>query len=180
VAGIDINTMGRELLASRAACVYPAETLEALSHFVQQKYGIKRYESPILIGYSSGATVVYATLAQSPGGTFKGAVSLGFCPDLGWSKPMCRGEGLEHDPGAKVGFVYRPATRMGDPGCLQATRPVCDPGRRQFVAKVLGAGVMLPKVGHGIPWAKLAAGFSVRSMISTRRARSSRAACCSN
>jgi type IV secretory pathway VirJ component len=153
VAGVDINAMGKQLLASRAACVYPAETLEALSHFVQQKYGIKRYESPILVGYSSGATVVYATLAQSPGGTFEGAVSLGFCPDLGWSKPMCRGEGLEHDPGARVGFVYRPATRMGDPWiALQGDQDqVCDPEQtRQFVAKVPGAqAMMLPKVGHG-------------------------------
>ena len=153
VAGVDINQMGKRLQASSDTCANFAVTFEAFSHFVQQKYGLKRYESPILVGYSSGATVVYGTLAQSPVGTFKGALSLGFCPDLEWSKPMCRGEGLEHDPGAKVGFVYRPAMHLRDPWiALQGDQDqVCNPEQtRQFVAKVPGAKVVtLPKVGHG-------------------------------
>jgi type IV secretory pathway VirJ component len=153
VAGVDINQMGRQVLASGAACNYSAGTFETFSHFVQQKYGMKRYTPPILVGYSSGATVVYATLAQSPAGTFKGALSLGFCPDLDWKKPFCRGEGLEHDPGAKVGFVYQPATHLRDPWfALQGEQDqVCSAEQtRQFVAKVPGAQVVsLPKVGHG-------------------------------
>jgi type IV secretory pathway VirJ component len=44
---------------------------------------------PILVGYSSGATVVYGALAQAPPTTFRGAVSLGFCPDLEVKKPFC-------------------------------------------------------------------------------------------
>ena len=153
VAGVDINQMGKRLQTSSDTCANLAVTFETFSHFVQQKYGLKRYESPILVGYSSGATVVYAALAQSPVGTFKGALSLGFCPDLEWSKPMCRGEGLEHDPGAKVGFVYRPATHLRDPWiALQGVQDqVCNAEQtRQFVAKVPSAKVvMLPKVGHG-------------------------------
>lgn len=153
VAGVDINQMGRQVLSSREACNYAAGTFETFSHFVQQKYGMKRYLTPILVGYSSGATVVYATLAQSPAGTFKGALSLGFCPDLEWKKPFCRGEGLDHDPGAKVGFVYRPATHLRDPWiALQGEQDqVCSAEQtRQFVARVPGAQVVsLPKVGHG-------------------------------
>jgi type IV secretory pathway VirJ component len=153
VLGVDINQMGKRLLASADSCINAAATFETLSHFAQQKYGMKRYETPILVGYSSGATVVYATLAQSPVGTFKGALSLGFCPDLEWNKPLCRGEGLEHDPGPKVGFVYRPATHLRDPWiALQGGQDqVCDAGRTgQFVAQVPGARIVqLPKVGHG-------------------------------
>ena len=117
------------------------------------EYALPRYLTPTLVGYSSGATVVYATLAQAPVGTFKGALSLGFCPDLEWSKPLCRGDGLEHDPDARVGFVYRPATHLRDPWiALQGEQDqVCNAEQiRQFVAKVPGAKVVtLPKVGHG-------------------------------
>jgi type IV secretory pathway VirJ component len=153
VAGVDINQMGRQVLASSEACSYAAGTFETFSHFVQQKYRMKRYATPILVGYSSGATVVYATLAQAPAGTFKGALSLGFCPDLEWSKPLCRGEGLAHDQGAKGGFVYRPAARLRDPWiALQGEQDqVCTPEQtRQFAAKVPGTQVVtLPKVRHG-------------------------------
>jgi type IV secretory pathway VirJ component len=153
VAGVDIKQMRKQLLASSERCNYAAGTFETFSHLVQQKYGMKRYESPILVGYSSGATVVYATLAQSPVGTFKGALSLGFCPDLDWSKPLCRGEGLEHDPGAKIGFVYRPATHLRDRWiALQGEQDqVCRAEQaRQFAARVPSAQLMaLPKVGHG-------------------------------
>ena len=152
VAGVDIVQMGKRQLASSSTCISGAGLFEALSHFVQQKYGLKRYETPILVGYSSGATLVYATLAQSPVGTFKGAVALGFCPDLEWSKPMCKGEGLERDA-AKVGFIYRPAPKMRDPFiALQGEQDqVCDPAKTgEFIGKVPSAEVMmLPKVGHG-------------------------------
>ncbi len=152
VAGVDITKMGKLQMASSSQCISGAEVFEGLSHFVQQKFGVPRYETPILVGYSSGATVVYATLAQAPVGTFKGAVALGFCPDLEWRKPMCRGEGLERDP-AKVGFVYRPAAKIREPFiALQGEQDqVCNPAQTQeFIAKVPAAKViMLPKVGHG-------------------------------
>jgi type IV secretory pathway VirJ component len=153
VAGVDITRLGKHVLASSDSCTSTAALFETLSHFLQQKYAFKGYETPILVGYSSGATVVYATLAQSPVGTFKGALSLGFCPDLEWSKPLCRGEGLERDPGAKIGFVYRPATHLRDPWiALQGGQDqVCGAEQtRKFVAQVPGAQLVeLPKVGHG-------------------------------
>ncbi len=95
MAGVDIRQMARRggrPQAPRAANL--AVSFEGFSHFVQQKYGLG-VRSPILVGYSSGATLVYATLAQAPVGTFKGALSLGFCPDLEWRMPLCRGEGLD-------------------------------------------------------------------------------------
>lgn len=152
VAGVDIGQMSRRQLASGNSCVFAAGIFESLSHFLQQKYGLGSYETPILAGYSSGATVVYATLAQAPAGTFKGAVALGFCPDLDWRKPLCASEGFEHDP-AKVGFVYRPATKLRDRFiALQGEQDqVCNAqATREFTSKVPGAEtLMLPKVGHG-------------------------------
>ena len=44
---------------------------------------------PLLIGYSSGATVAYAGLAQAGAHHYSGAMTLGFCPDLIIHKP-CR------------------------------------------------------------------------------------------
>jgi type IV secretory pathway VirJ component len=152
VAGVDVTEMERQARDSHAGCVSAAAMLEGLSHHLQQRYGLRQYQTPVLVGYSSGATLAYATLAQAPPGTFKGAVSLGFCPDLEWSKPLCRGEGLEHDA-ARSGFVYRPATHLQAPWiALQGEQDqVCAAAQtREFVARVPGAEVLsLPRVGHG-------------------------------
>lgn len=66
-----------------------------MSHYTQQKLGFPDYVPPILAGYASGATLAYAALVQSHVGTFRGAISLGFCPSLSVTKPPCRGDRLE-------------------------------------------------------------------------------------
>lgn len=153
VAGVDVAQMSRLAPGSQSGCVQSAATLEGLSHFVQQKYGLPQYLVPVLVGYSSGATLAYATLVQAPAGTFKGALSLGFCPDLEWPRPLCRGEGLEHDPAPKRGFIYRPVSHLQEPWvALQGEQDqVCDAAQtRAFASRVPGAEMLaLPKVGHG-------------------------------
>ena len=67
--------------APDAPCQMIAADFETLSHQMQKQIGMSEYHVPVLVGYSSGATVVYATLVQSPPGTFAGALSLGFCAD---------------------------------------------------------------------------------------------------
>jgi type IV secretory pathway VirJ component len=62
-----------------------------------------------LVGYSSGATLVYATLAEAPDGLFKGALSLGFCPDLDLKKTVCKGSGIETAPHATLHAAVLPA-----------------------------------------------------------------------
>ena len=74
---------------------------EDLSHFIQKTLGLPGYVRPLLIGYSSGATLVSAALVQSPAGTFLGAVSMGICPDLPVSKPFCKGSGLAMEKNPK-------------------------------------------------------------------------------
>ena len=79
VVGIDIRAFMRSLEAS-ATVRYPAGALEELSRAVQLRLELPAYERPILVGYSSGATLVYAAIAAAPPETFAGAISLGFCP----------------------------------------------------------------------------------------------------
>jgi len=154
VVGIDIVAYLKNLEASRESCLYPAADFEGLSQFVQKKMGFPTYEYPVLVGYSSGATLVYAVLVQAPARTFRGAVSLGFCPDLPLTKPLCRGSGLEWRRGPKgKGYSFLPANLLQDPWiALQGEiDQVCDPIAAQAYARqvVNGRIVMLPKVGHG-------------------------------
>jgi type IV secretory pathway VirJ component len=152
VAGVDVTAVERLTAGAAGSCAGVAGSLEGLAHYVEQRYGLRDYLKPILVGYSSGATLAYATLAQAPAGTFQGAISLGFCPDLEWRKPLCRGEGLEHEA-VKQGFVYRPAQHLQEPWiALQGERDeVCAVSQtRAFVAQVPGAEIVsLPLVGHG-------------------------------
>jgi alpha/beta superfamily hydrolase len=110
---------------------------------------------PVIIGYSSGATVVYASLAADAGKRFNGGISLGFCPDLLIHKPFCRGDG-----GLTAHWQKQPPTWVFNKidtvrarwRILQGERDeVCDPrfagefasGQRDSKA------IMLPGVGHG-------------------------------
>jgi len=113
---VDIRRYLKALAGSPEPCVYPASDFEALGQFIQKHDGFSDYHPPVLVGYSSGATLVYAVLVQAPPGTFKGALSLGFCPDLALSKPFCKGRGLAFVPGPKgKGVVFLPAARLEPP-----------------------------------------------------------------
>jgi type IV secretory pathway VirJ component len=154
VVGIDINYFLKQMEASGEKCLYPAADFEALSKFVQMKLNYPSYRTPILVGYSSGATLIYAALVQAPSNTFLGGVSMGFCPDLMLTKPMCRGSGLEWTSGPKgKGYVFLPATSLEVPWiALQGTiDQVCEPtATESYVKKVpQGEVIVLPKVGHG-------------------------------
>ncbi len=153
VVGIDIISYLKRAAAVDDTCTYIAGDLESLSQFVQQKYKFREYRRPVLVGYSSGATLVYATLVQAPEGTFLGGISLGFCPDLRTSKPLCKGQGLAWTNDPKLGAVYTPAPRLATPWIALhgAIDQVCDAAEtRAFMEKVGDAELVeLPKVGHG-------------------------------
>ena len=154
VAGIDITRYLGALGKGTGSCDRPAEDFEALSQFLQKHYGFTSYRRPVLVGYSSGATLVYATLAQAPAGTFAGAISLGFCPDLSLPRPFCRGRGIESRPGRKATqTIFLPAEKLDTPwAVLQGTQDqVCNPAETaNFVRQVPGGRLFaLDKVGHG-------------------------------
>jgi type IV secretory pathway VirJ component len=151
--GIDIRTFLASLERS-GSCAYPAGSLEELSRTVQLRHHLPEYRAPILVGYSSGATLVYAALAQAPPETFRGAISLGFCPDVSLRTPLCRGRGLVSRPKAKgTGVDLDAFGAMGVPWAVLQGEidQVCAPAETaRFVAQIGSAHLIsLPKVGHG-------------------------------
>ena len=80
VVGINILQYLKKIKTEKTKCYYLASDFENLSIMIQKKYKLKKYLKPILMGYSSGATMVYGVLAQAPANTFKGAIALCFVP----------------------------------------------------------------------------------------------------
>jgi type IV secretory pathway VirJ component len=164
VVGVDIThyiktvvgaaAVGTAAADAAAACFDPAADFAALGKAVEERFGYTDRRPPILVGYSSGATLVYATLVQAPPGAFAGAVSLGFCPDLIVNMPICKGNGLtwQRDPHRK-GVDFLPSRLLVVPWiALQGDiDKICTPAdTRSYVAKVPhGELVWLHKVGHG-------------------------------
>ncbi len=155
VVGIDIRRYLDSLkLTGSGQCQSLAADFENLSHRVQGQLGLRSYLPPVLVGYSSGATVVYAALAQAPQGTFAGAISLGFCADQDFGgAALCPGAGLEYQPGKHGTVIVEPAHHLTDPWIAfqgQADQVCSAAAVDQFAARVPGAEVVrLPEVGHG-------------------------------
>jgi type IV secretory pathway VirJ component len=156
VAGLDVRTYLADIAAHPVACRYLAADLETLGHRVQRELRTSDYLVPLLYGYSSGATLAYATLAQSPPGTFGGAVSLGFCPDQKFgATPLCPGPEaqLRYHPGPRGAYVFEPAPQLKDrwiafQGLSDRTCPADVVDR--FAAQVGNAQMIrLEGVGHG-------------------------------
>jgi type IV secretory pathway VirJ component len=140
VVGIDIRHYLTGLRRSPERCSYPAADFEALSQWLQRRLNFPRYIPPILMGYSSGATLVYATLVQAPPGTFAGAISLGFCPKLPVKRTFCGGSEAATGHLAAPWIVLQGAADSTC-GLAQATA---------FVRRTSGANLVpLPGVGHG-------------------------------
>lgn len=153
VAGIDTPELFKNLEKDPNDCVFSNGDFENLSHFIQAYYKLNNYYQPILVGYSSGAALTYATLAQSPNGTFAGGVGLGFSPDMDLNKPLCKGEGVrfdKSDDGKGVSFL--PVQHIKAPfiallGSSDKTYTVAE--AQAFISKVPNAELMaLPKVDH--------------------------------
>jgi type IV secretory pathway VirJ component len=158
VIGVDVRkyfaSLQRAAARAGAPCQMIAADFEALSHQVQREIGMSEYHVPVLVGYSSGATMVYAALVQSPPGTFAGAVSLGFCADQDFAgAELCPGAGLHYAHNKEHELVLEPATSLRQPWiALQGQKDqVCSPhAAEQFAAQVAGGAIVrLPLVGHG-------------------------------
>jgi type IV secretory pathway VirJ component len=154
VVGIDIVRYYAALRKTGQECYYPASDFENLSIFIQKKYRLPGYRKPILAGYSSGATLVYGILAQAPANTFKGGISLGFCPDIELNKPLCEGSGLKFS-------VIKPGQSFYLSADVNLTAPikilqgmidqVCDHQQAADYFKGMKNAeiISLPNVGHG-------------------------------
>jgi len=160
VAGIDVTQLFESLQKDGGNCVFPDGDLENLSHYVQGYSRLLTYHTPLLIGYSSGASLAYAMEAQAPAGTFLGAMSLGFCVDMDLQKPLCRGEGVHFTRRADgQGLDLLPSKNLsGNWIAIHGARDKVCPAKpaHAFAAQVPRAQfVELPKVDHDYAQPKL-------------------------
>lgn len=93
VAAIDTPSLLANFNQDGGTCVVPEGDVENLSRFLQGYARLPAYFPPLAVGVGSGGALAYAMAAQAPEGTFSGAVSIGFCPSLPLTKPLCKGEG---------------------------------------------------------------------------------------
>lgn len=154
VAGINVVSYLKRIRTTKSKCSYPASDLEEISLTIQKKYKFSTYLKPILVGYSSGATLAYGALAQAPANTFKGAISLGFCPDLDIDRPLCRGGGLSCSAiKAGVSYLLEPCSNLTAPfiALNGSNDQVCNFFEiKRFVDQIPNAEIVgLPNVGHG-------------------------------
>ena len=153
VAGVDIRHYMKVSTASPDKCWDPGTDFAELGKAVEKRFGYSGRVEPVLVGYSSGATIVYAAMVQAPSHTFRGGLSLGFCPDLIVNHPICKGRELSwiRDPHGK-GVDFEPAPLEDRWLAFQGDiDQICTPeDTRTYLSKVKnGELVWLHKVGHG-------------------------------
>jgi dienelactone hydrolase len=152
VAGVEIKKYLRGIKRN-SGCVSVAEDFHRLAEFLRTRYQLTQ-KKPVLFGYSSGATLVYAALAQSSPGEFRGALSFGFCTDFEPAVDFCKGNGLEYTTGSvHNGVVLLPSKAIQDPWVTfqGATDVVCNPQKTEDFTNQVSTGefVLIPKAGHG-------------------------------
>ncbi len=154
VAGVDILKYYRYLRQQSTDCYTISSDFVELATAIERKFNFKGYVPPVIMGYSSGATLVYGILAQARPGTFIGGISLGFCPDIELPEILCQVNGLATKEIVKgKSFMFLPDSRLGNPWVVLHGKvdKVCNfQTVYDFVAKTSGAQlVALPGVGHG-------------------------------
>jgi type IV secretory pathway VirJ component len=151
VAGVDVVPYLHALNNGDPACAMIATDFEALAQAIRERFLLKESMRPILVGYSSGATLVYVIAAQAKGGVFRGVMTLGFCDILEIQRPLCTGGKLAFHRAAD-GLRLLP-TRSAVPwfalqGSVDQACSVKEVSL--FIAGVATARLIeLPKVGHG-------------------------------
>ena len=156
VVGINISKYLTNKMQQHEKCYYPAGDFEELSLYIQKKYKFRNYIKPILMGYSSGATLVYGILAQAPANTFKGAISMGFCPDIPTVEPLCTTNELRQHPLKPGGVIWilEPSDKLTAPFIVinGMDDKVCDfKHTKVFMDKINnGEYIGIPKAGHGM------------------------------
>jgi type IV secretory pathway VirJ component len=151
VAGIDVRDLFSSYARDPQSCVSPGADLADLAHYLEQRYALPD-APPVLIGHSAGATLAYVALAQSPTGTFAGALTLSFCADLDLSKPLCSAPGLRSLPRTSgVRLLPSPSALPAPWSALHGLDDTVCPAAeaREFVGALPGARFIgLPGITH--------------------------------
>jgi type IV secretory pathway VirJ component len=154
VIGVDILSYYKELRKRSEECYKVAADFVELATAIEKKYNFPNYFQPVIMGYSSGATLVYGILAQARPGTFLGGISVGFCSDIELPKMLCEINGLnEQVLVAGKSFLFQPDAKLGNPWIVLQGKldKVCNYAEvEEFVKKTSDAELItLPNVGHG-------------------------------
>jgi type IV secretory pathway VirJ component len=156
VAGFSTPQFLKGLDSGDGACSDADGLLAKLGKELVRELDLPLRTRPIVIGYSSGATIVYAALAADSGQRLGGGISLGFCPDLLIHKPFCAGTGRltqQKQQQPPFGYVFDKRDTVAAPWrILQGEADqICDPKFAPDFAhgQTDSRAVMLPKVGHG-------------------------------
>jgi type IV secretory pathway VirJ component len=157
VAGVDTVPYLKKIDADIGECTSVADDFATLARNFEERYGLSTYKPPVLVGYSSGATLVYAILAQAPQNIFRGAISLGFCSTLEIQHPLCRGRALQLER-TKEGLEFHAAHALHEPWfVLQGTiDQACAIDEVSAFTKSIPTArlIALTKVGHGFAVAR--------------------------
>jgi type IV secretory pathway VirJ component len=162
VVGVSYPAL-RKAHASSASCWMPSGDVEEISHAAQRELKLPEYHPPILVGYSSGATLVYELLAAAPASTFSGGMSLGFCPDLPSDHPICAADDFKptFDAGKNTAWLPKVSAMKRDWYVLNGEQDqVCLPAEmHKFLDGTAGAHfIEIPGSGHGfakpVHWGK--------------------------
>ncbi|MDP4223009.1 MAG: AcvB/VirJ family lysyl-phosphatidylglycerol hydrolase [Bacteroidota bacterium] len=154
VVGVDILRYYRHLKQQPEDCYMLTPDFTDLATTIERKYNFPAYVPPAVMGYSSGATLVYGILAQARPGTYMGGISLGFCPDFELPQMFCQIHGLEEKELVKgKSYVFMPDSVLGNHWVVLHGRAdkVCDFKMvSDFVSKIPAAHLIaLNGVGHG-------------------------------
>lgn len=159
VVGVDVTRYFKELRQRQEECYRVSPDFVELATAIEKKYSFPEYRPALIMGYSSGATLVYGILAQARAGTFIGGISVGFCPDIELPKMLCQTNGLKEkvDVTGKSYFL-EPDARLGNPWIVLHGKldKVCNyTDVADFVKKTTDAELIsLPETGHGFSkWA---------------------------
>jgi type IV secretory pathway VirJ component len=154
VIGVDIIRYFKDLRNRTGDCYTVAADFVQLATEIEKKYNFPEYKPPVIMGYSSGATLVYGILAQARPGTFVGGISIGFCPDIELPKMLCQTNGLAEKidiPGKS--YILQPDAKLGNSWIVLQGKldKVCNYSEvSDFVNKTGDAELItLPNVGHG-------------------------------
>jgi type IV secretory pathway VirJ component len=127
VAGIDFSAYLSRLDNAEAACSKPATDFANLGRFLEDYYPLLPQKAPILMGYGTGAALIYAALAQAPARTFHAGISVDFCPPLPLHKNLCPGQALNSAaaPDGK-GIILQPNQHLQAGWFVFQVNPACD------------------------------------------------------
>ncbi len=134
VAGIDSSAYLSQPCQPTSCCGNLVPDLTRLARFIGHHYHLPDHPS-ILVGYATGAAVVYAALAQAPRATFHAGISLNFCPDFSRLDHLCNMQTLNKTASDDKRHTLWPEKRLATTWFVFQSEPACDKNNAAYFVK---------------------------------------------